>query len=73
MLIYKFIFYASFSIVLYILLFAHSSPLIFILNYITLGLTLVLFAFNFTHDFSHNAVFERKEWNNFGFIAIIPW
>ena len=66
----KFIFYVGLSIVLYLLLYAHSSPLVFILNYITLGLTLLLFAFNFAHDFSHNAVFENKGWNNFSFIAI---
>ena len=59
----KFIFYVGLSIVLYLLLYAHSSPLVFILNYITLGLTLLLFAFNFAHDFSHNAVFENKGWN----------
>lgn len=66
----KFIFYVGLSIVLYMLLYAHSSPLMFILNYITLGLTLLLFAFNFAHDLSHNAVFEKKDWNNLGFIAI---
>ena len=67
---FKFMFYASLSIVLYSLLYAHNSPFLFILNYIILGLILLLFAFNFAHDFSHNAVFKSKGWNNFGFIAI---
>ena len=67
---FKFIFYAISSIILYTLLYANSSALLFILNYNILGLTLLLFAFNFAHDFSHNAIFKSKDWNNFGFIAI---
>jgi len=66
----KFIFYAVASIVLYMLLYMHNSTLLFVLNYISLGLILLLFAFNFAHDFSHNAVFEKKQWNNLGFIAL---
>src|SRR5262249_42829748 len=27
-------------------------------------------AFNFSHDLSHNTVFERKKWNNLGFTII---
>ena len=66
----KFVFYAGTSVVLYTMLYWLDSPLGFVLNFIALGLSLLLFAFNFAHDFSHNAVFAKKKWNNLGFIAI---
>ena len=66
----KFIFYASLSLLFYSLLFTANTPLLFIANYIAIGLTLLLFAFNFAHDFSHNAVFANKKWNNLGFIFL---
>ena len=66
----KFIFYMGLCVFLYVLLYTNSSSLLFVLNYTTLGVTLLLFAFNFAHDFSHNAVFKGKKWNNLSFIAI---
>ena len=66
----KFFFYGGFSIVFYTLLFALISPALFILNYVALGVILLLFAFNFAHDFSHNTVFKAKKWNSLGFISI---
>ena len=66
----KFIFYSGATITLYMALYMPSHPILFVTNYIMLGLILLLFAFNFAHDFSHNAVFEKRQWNNLGFIAI---
>ena len=66
----KFIFYFSFSIITYALLYWDFSPAYFILNYILYGFFSLLFAFNFSHDFSHNTIFRNKELNNLCFILI---
>ena len=69
-LLLKLNFYLGVSLVLYALLFVPLNPVLFVISYVLLGLTLLLLAFNFAHDLSHNTVFERKKWNNLGFIAI---
>lgn len=62
--------YLGASLTFYSLLFLLSSSLLFVLCYILLGLSLLLFAFNFAHDFSHDTIFKSKFWNNLGFISI---
>lgn len=69
-LILKLVFYGGFSVALYVTMFIVSHPALFILNYVLLGMTLLLFAFNFAHDLSHNTIFDDKKWNNWGFIAL---
>jgi linoleoyl-CoA desaturase len=66
----KFIFYFSFSAASYSLLYIVGSPLGFVLSYMLYGFVSVLFAFNFSHDFSHNTVFKSKRLNNFCFIMV---
>lgn len=66
----KLIFYGGSSVVFYFTLFQGLNPWLFIVNYILLGLILLLFAFNFAHDFSHSAVFRSKRLNSLGFIGI---
>lgn len=40
------------------------------LCYIGYGFSILLFAFNFAHDFSHGTIFRKSKWNDFGFILI---
>ena len=66
----KFIFYFSFSAFSYSLLYTVNSPVYFILCFILYGFVSLLFAFNFSHDFSHNTIFKSKKLNNLCFIFI---
>lgn len=66
----KFIFYFSSAALLYFFLFKQTNPLAFCLVYISFGFALILFAFNFAHDFSHNTIFKSKFWNNAGYTLI---
>lgn len=66
----KFIFYFSFSVCAYSLLFLVDNPDYFILSFVIYGLVSLLFAFNFSHDFSHNTIFKNKKLNNLCFIFI---
>lgn len=70
LLMLKLVFYAGLSAGLYGLMFIPMGSIVFIINYVFLGMALLLFAFNFAHDFSHNTVFDDKKWNNLGFIFI---
>ncbi|MBL4746848.1 MAG: fatty acid desaturase [Flavobacteriaceae bacterium] len=64
----KFVFYFSFSAICYYLLYNIESPTYFVLSFILYGLVSLLFAFNFSHDFSHNTIFKSKRLNNLCFI-----
>lgn len=66
----KFIFYFSFSIYAYSLLYKLENPVYFILCFVLYGFITLLFAFNFSHDFSHNTIFKSKKLNNLCFIFI---
>jgi linoleoyl-CoA desaturase len=66
----KFIFYFSLTAFSYLLLFINIKPVYFILSFILYGLLSLLFAFNFSHDFSHNTIFKSKKANNFCFVCI---
>jgi linoleoyl-CoA desaturase len=66
----KFIFYFSLSAFCYSLLYRADSPLYFIFCFILFGFASILFAFNFSHDFSHNTIFRSKKLNNLCFIFI---
>lgn len=66
----KFIFYFFFSVLAYALLYLANSSLYFILSFILYGFVSLLFAFNFSHDFSHNTIFKNKKLNNLCFIFI---
>jgi linoleoyl-CoA desaturase len=66
----KFIFYFTLTASAYSLLYFFESPFYFVLSFVLYGLLSLLFAFNFSHDFSHNTVFKSKRFNNLCFIII---
>jgi linoleoyl-CoA desaturase len=66
----KFIVYFTLSAFSYEALYQITEPLLFIGCFIIYGFVLLLFAFNFSHDFSHNTVFKSKGLNNICFTII---
>lgn len=60
--------YGGLFVVFYSLLYLLESPLWIMVDYVLLGLTILLLAFNFAHDLSHNTVFGSKRWNSLGYI-----
>jgi linoleoyl-CoA desaturase len=66
----KFLLYFSGTVLFYLALYKTGNPLIFIGCFIAFGFMSLLFAFNFSHDFSHNTIFRDKKLNNFCFILI---
>lgn len=70
LIVFKFLFYLSLSATAYLGLYRIENPLLFTLCYITFGFSILLFAFNFAHDFSHGTIFKRSSWNDLGFILI---
>jgi len=66
----KFVFYFSLTAICYSTLFVFNSPIVFVLCFILYGFISLLFAFNFSHDFSHNTIFKNKKANNLCFIFI---
>lgn len=66
----KFTVYFSLIIMSYCALYFISSPIVFVLCFVVYGFISVLFAFNFSHDFSHNTIFKSKKANNLCFTFI---
>jgi len=66
----KFFFYFPVAVFAYYLLYRIESPVWFCICFVAYGLIALLFAFNFSHDFSHNTVFKRKQFNHAGFVFI---
>ncbi len=66
----KFLFYFTLTVFSYSLLFYVQNSFLFILSFVLFGLSALLFAFNFSHDFSHNTIFKSKKLNNLCFIFI---
>ncbi len=64
----KFVFYITISVFFYSILYITKSTTIFILSYIFYGFSSLLFAFNFSHDLSHNTIFKSKKINHFFYI-----
>lgn len=64
----KFIFYFTLSAAGYYSLYIIPSLPLFLLSYIGYGLILLLFAFSFSHDFSHNTIFQSKRLNHLCFV-----
>ncbi|HAA20243.1 MAG TPA: hypothetical protein DCP28_16305, partial [Cytophagales bacterium] len=46
------------------------SPGLLLLAYLAFGFASMLFAFNFAHDFSHQAVFKHRFWDNLGYTVL---
>jgi linoleoyl-CoA desaturase len=66
----KFVFYFSLTALTYGVLYVVSSPVLYVAGFILYGLSALLFAFNFSHDFSHNTVFASRKLNNLCFTVI---
>jgi linoleoyl-CoA desaturase len=66
----KFILYFSGTVFFYAALFKINNPVVFIVCFMTFGFMALLFAFNFSHDFSHNTIFKNKKLNHLCFILI---
>jgi linoleoyl-CoA desaturase len=66
----KFIVYFSLFITSYASLYIVSNQLVYILCFMMYGVVSLLFAFNFSHDFSHNTIFRNKRTNHLCFILI---
>ncbi|RYD82866.1 MAG: hypothetical protein EOP53_02460 [Sphingobacteriales bacterium] len=68
--IFKFIFYFSASSACYLALYTVKNPYIFTFCFVLYGFSMLLFAFNFAHDFSHGTVFKSRKLNSLCFIFI---
>lgn len=66
----KFFFYFAAALFCYSLLYNVYNPFYFVLSFVLYGFVSLLFAFNFSHDFSHNTIFRSKKLNNLCFIII---
>lgn len=66
----KFVVYFLLSALLYASLYTTQNEWLFIGCFIAYGFVLLLLAFNFSHDFSHNTVFKSRKLNNFCFTII---
>lgn len=66
----KLLVYLGLSITSYYLLIRTQSSTALLMWYVIFGFVTLLFAFNFSHDFSHNTIFKNKWLNNFCFTAI---
>lgn len=67
---FKFLVYFTLSLLAYLALYKISSPLGFMVCFVMYGFVSLLFAFNFSHDFSHNTIFKSKQLNHICFVAI---
>ena len=66
----KFFFWFSLTVLTYCALFFVTDPFLFLICFMVYGFMSLLFAFNFSHDFSHNTIFKSKKLNNFCFAVI---
>lgn len=64
----KFIVYTLLTGLSYFLLFQIKNTLLFMICFVVYGLASLLFAFNFSHDLSHNTVFKSPKINNIFYI-----
>lgn len=69
----KLIVYTSLTGLFYCALYYIEMPFVFVLAYIGYGLSLLFFAFNFSHDFSHDTIFKSKKANLLGFKILYTW
>ena len=66
----KFFFFFLFISLGYAGIFFSSDPLFSFLSYLIFGFSSLLFAFNFSHDLAHDAVFRSKKLNHLFFNVI---
>lgn len=66
----KFVVYFLLTLLAYLALYRIVDPIGFIGCFMGYGFISLLFAFNFSHDFSHNTIFKSKRLNHICFVAI---
>lgn len=59
----KMVFYFSLDILFYVLMITSTTPLTFYLFYLLMGLSILLTAFNISHDAAHGVAVKSKFWN----------
>ena len=64
---FKMVMYFSLNIILYQQMITSSSPTLFVIFYLLMGLSVLLTAFNVSHDACHGVAVKSKFWNNFLF------
>ena len=70
LIVVKLLVYAGLSCACYACLYLIVNPVQFVLCFIGFGFAILLFAFNFGHDFSHGTIFKRSAWNDWSFIFL---
>ena len=65
--IFKIILYFSLDILFYYLMISSSSVTTFVVFYLLMGLSILLTAFNISHDAAHGVAVKSKFWNKFLF------
>jgi linoleoyl-CoA desaturase len=70
LLLIKFLVYGVLMLLAYYALYHQAYFFPFILCFVAYGMATLLFAFNFSHDFSHNTVFGSKKANHWCFVII---
>ena len=66
----KFVVYFLLTLLAYLALYHIANPIGFVGCFVIYGFISLLFAFNFSHDFSHNTIFKSKRLNHICFVAI---
>lgn len=66
----KFMLYFGLGAFFYSQVMLLESTTLFLLSYIAMGMALLLLAFNFAHDLSHDALFKQRRWNHFAYTVI---
>lgn len=66
----KFVVYFLLTLLTYLALYHIANPIGFVGCFVIYGFISLLFAFNFSHDFSHNTIFKNKRLNHICFVAI---
>nr|WP_315419434.1 fatty acid desaturase [uncultured Pedobacter sp.] len=66
----KFVVYFLLTLLTYLALYHIANPIGFVGCFAIYGFISLLFAFNFSHDFSHNTIFKSKRLNHICFVVI---
>lgn len=66
----KFLVYFSLTVLAYLALYRITDSVGFVCCFVVYGFVSLLFAFNFSHDFSHNTIFKCKRINHICFVVI---
>ncbi|MBB6236803.1 linoleoyl-CoA desaturase [Pedobacter sp. AK013] len=66
----KFVVYFLLTLLAYLALYRIANPIGFVGCFMGYGFIALLFAFNFSHDFSHHTIFKSRPLNHICFVAI---